>query len=111
MLPAAHRGGDRSVLSSCAHLHRSVHPDTLRKQEVTCASTLVKNNHSDVVVLKLTKHAETSSLLPRSALADGAQEGAEAPGEDLLCSAAHHAEEPHGRGHFGQGKPSLSIRP
>lgn len=59
------------------------------------------------------KHVETSTgfslLLPRSALADGAEEGSEAAGEDLLCSAAHHAEEPHGRRHLGQGKPVLSL--
>lgn len=48
-------------------------------------------------------------LLPRSALADGAEEGSEAAGEDLLCSAAHHAEEPRGRRHPGQGKPVLSL--
>lgn len=42
-------------------------------------------------------------------MADGAKKSAETAREDLLCSTAHHAEEPHGRGRPRQGtvqKPS-----
>lgn len=46
---------------------------------------------------------------PRSPVANGASESPEAPGEDLLCSAAHYAEKPHGRRCIGKGRTSYSF--
>lgn len=44
----------------------------------------------------------------RSALAHWTTKGAETPGEDLLCPATRHAEEPPGRGRPGKSR-TLSL--
>lgn len=84
---AAHRRGDRPVLCGCTNFHRSV-----RTPCFYCYQLKTQNKEKKDTFFTL------SSLLffLRSAVADGASESPEAPGKDLLRSAAHYAEEPHG---------------
>lgn len=95
-----------------------------RKQERSCKRRRTHRSNADTprsglvfpsALPKLSPPAASNQVYPfcpscqfRSALADGAAESPEAPGEDLFCAAAHYAEESHGRRRSCEGKPRLS---